>query len=319
MEIKSLFRDGSKFSNFFLDLTTDLASCWGEFVLITLIAWTFSGFIVLALRYFADVVIWFILMSTIIAGFALSCFMAAKLGSCRDTLRIIYGSGMVIAMLMTGFFILLVFAVRKKIKLVIELFKEAGKAIGDVPTLLAQPFLVQYKKLSGVVHLCRHQSCEESSKSSKLIFQTFITVLLTTLLFAYFVIVIESAGKPGMESFVNADTKNRVTQVGFEKDTTIFVTRFFNIFAFVWFLSFVFSCQDFVVAGAVSQWFFSRTKSNLKSLLFTSFLHLFRYHLGSVSFGSLIMATIRMFTLAAAETSVRKAIRKAWKICSRKF
>lgn len=38
---------------------------------------------------------------------------------------------------------LIIFALRKRINLVIELFKEAGKAVSDMPILLFEPVLVK--------------------------------------------------------------------------------------------------------------------------------------------------------------------------------
>jgi hypothetical protein len=71
-------------------------------------------------------------------------------------------------------------------------------------------------------------------------------------------------------------------------------TRWINFFAFLWFTQFLFGCQDFVIAGSVSKWFFTRNKGKLGWPIAISFGHLIRYHLGSVCFGSLLIAITQM-------------------------
>jgi solute carrier family 44 (choline transporter-like protein), member 1 len=77
------------------------------------------------------------------------------------------------------------------------------------------------------------------------------------------------------------------------KDGVISATRWVNLFAFLWFIQFIYGCQDFIIAGAVSKWFFTRNKSKLNLPIVTTFAHLIRYHLGSISFGSILIAAVQ--------------------------
>jgi solute carrier family 44 (choline transporter-like protein), member 1 len=70
-------------------------------------------------------------------------------------------------------------------------------------------------------------------------------------------------------------------------------TRWINILAFLWFVQFLFGCQDFVIAGSVSKWFFTRNKTKISFPVIVSFGHLIRYHLGSICFGSLLIAIVQ--------------------------
>lgn len=79
------------------------------------------------------------------------------------------------------------------------------------------------------------------------------------------------------------------------KDSVIKVTRWVNLFAMFWFTNFLFGCQDFIIAGAVSKWFFTRNKSKLNFPALISFGHLIRFHLGSICMGSTIIAVIQFF------------------------
>ena len=97
-------------------------------------------------------------------------------------------------------------------------------------------------------------------------------------------------------------------KVVYNKDHAKSVTRWINFFAFLWFIQFLFGCQDFVISGAVSKWFFTRNKSKLSMPMMRSFGHLIRYHLGSICFGSLIIAIIQFirFICRLVEVSERQ-------------
>jgi solute carrier family 44 (choline transporter-like protein), member 1 len=142
---------------------------------------------------------------------------------------------------------------RKRVQLVIQLFKEASCALVNVPTLLIQPIW------------------------------TLITLVMTSVLFVYFVMVIESSGKLG------------ITETGtikFIQDKAMMTTRWVNFVAFLWFTQFIIGCQHFVIAGAVSQWYFAKTKTKLDSPVKRSVSHLMRFHLGSICLGSILITIV---------------------------
>lgn len=87
---------------------------------------------------------------------------------------------------------------------------------------------------------------------------------------------------------------NKFQQISYVKDNVMSATRWVNFFAFLWFTQFLYGCQDFIIAGSVSKWFFTRNKNKLSLPILMSFGHLIRYHLGSVSLGSILIATIQL-------------------------
>lgn len=113
-------------------------------------------------------------------------------------------------------------------------------------------------------------------------------------MFFLFELIIESSGK--------AEILHPSNAVIFAKDATIVTTRIFNILAVFYFTLFIISCQDFVVAGAVTRWFFTRSRSSLRLTVFKSFWQLVRYHLGSISFGTLIVLIVRILRTNISET-----------------
>merc|ERR1712227_1062690 len=55
-----------------------------------------------------------------------------------------------------------------------------------------------------------------------------------------------------------------------------------------------------VIAGAVAGWYFTRDKSDLKLPILGSFKRLVIYHLGTVAFGSFIIALVQLVRMILA-------------------
>lgn len=143
----SLFQLNSTLSSSYQSISSDLGKCWSELLLVILVASFFSALVIFSLRWFAGVIVWSILISTILFGFILACFFAFKVATSRyANERTIYVFAMTFSAVIAMFFTCIIFIVRHKIKLVIQLFKEASKVVADVPLILLQPFAVRYSK-----------------------------------------------------------------------------------------------------------------------------------------------------------------------------
>jgi len=71
--------------------------------------------------------------------------------------------------------------------------------------------------------------------------------------------------------------------------------QLYNIFGVTWLLFMVSAFNEMVMAGAFASWYFTRDKSKLRKLpLLSSFGRTLFYHLGTLAFGSLIIAIIRV-------------------------
>eukprot|EP00299_Pterocystis_sp_00344_P017473 c8748_g1_i1.p1 GENE.c8748_g1_i1~~c8748_g1_i1.p1 ORF type:complete len:581 (-),score=121.13 c8748_g1_i1:23-1606(-) len=83
----------------------------------------------------------------------------------------------------------------------------------------------------------------------------------------------------------------------------------FHVFALIWNLLFIVAVQDTTVAGSVATWYYTRDKANLQSPISRSLFQTLRYNLGSVAFGSLIVAIVKILTILfeAAKKSSEKA------------
>lgn len=253
-------------SSFLQDVSQDLFMSWYWILTSSCIAVALSVLLLILFRYAIKYVIWFIL-STVIVVLIVGTFLALSIyfdlqkhsGSEKTSyILLITGIGMGVLALVFSF---LVCCFRKRIQLVIKLFEEATKALADMPLLFLEPFL------------------------------TFLAIGLSCVCFVSLAIMINSAGKA--ENLGSDD----VPKVRFVRDYGMIVAQVVNLIAFIWFASFVNGCQNFIIAGTVSQWFFARTKSQIKSPINKSFKNLLRFHIGSVCLGSVILTAIKILRI----------------------
>jgi len=96
---------------------------------------------------------------------------------------------------------------------------------------------------------------------------------------------------------------------GYQPSDTVRAMQFYHIFGMFWCTGFILAMGEMVVAGAIASWYFSEppekkppSRPVLKSLKRTC-----RYHLGSLAFGSLIIAIVQMirFMLKYAEKQLK--------------
>ena len=71
----------------------------------------------------------------------------------------------------------------------------------------------------------------------------------------------------------------------------------YNIFGFLWTYAFVSGFGFLVIAGTVCRWYFEADKKRLTAPLLKSMTTSIRYHLGSVAFGSLILAIVQLIRI----------------------
>ncbi|XP_022907847.2 choline transporter-like protein 1 [Onthophagus taurus] len=263
-------------NDFFQEAAEDLGNNWKEILYLCLIGLVFSLVLVLLLRFFVGFLVW-----TVVIGVALASIIgtinlwilysqidndinnkSAQLVSIvESTNKWSILSFAIIVTIITVCVVVLIIALRNRIKLVVQLFKEAGKAIASMPLLLLQPFL------------------------------TLFSLAVVMISWLYLALWIQSAGHL---------TYIRQNFFVYLADTPMKIARFWNFFLMLWMCQFVIGCQHMVLAGAVSTWYFTRNKSNLGDPILYSHYNLMKYHLGSISFGSLLIATIMFVRLLLA-------------------
>lgn len=208
----------------------------------------------------------FLSIALIIVGFAVSGWML--LSSVRDddtdtTRNMKRWTG--IALLVVAGALLLLFAFMfKRILLAVRCVQLASRCVADVPTLVFTP-LVLVPLVLGI---------------------TALWMLTAVYLF--------SVGE------IKTDTSYSSLPVGVvrtvELNDSIRHALWFQLFVFFWSTQFVVALGELVIAGAAGRWYFSEMVNGRRAItrpLADSFVTSLRYHVGTVAFGSLLIAIIK--------------------------
>lgn len=93
-------------------------------------------------------------------------------------------------------------------------------------------------------------------------------------------------------------------------DTTTRYVFLYFLFGLFWISAFIIGCAQFIIAAACSTWYFSHGGDTQqgKASLKLGFKWIFKYHLGSIAFGSLIIAIVQ-FIRAIFEYYRRTALK----------
>ncbi|XP_063598067.1 choline transporter-like protein 1 [Penaeus indicus] len=234
---------GTSGTDFFKNVGRDLRSSWREIIYMCLVALGLSIVVTAMLRFLAPVIVWITVVLIIVSSVAVTVFLWVSWHSRKqavqrtenssgnnngtlseyekDILRRSVTNFLIMAIVSTIFTVLtimLLIAMRKRIKLVIVLFKEAGKAIAAMPMILMQP-----------VWTC-------------------LWLVLVCLLGVIGVLLIESSGDPKLYQGT----------VLFVKSSLIASLRWYHLFALLWITQFLVACQHVTIAGSISQWYFTR-------------------------------------------------------------
>ncbi|XP_022247260.1 choline transporter-like protein 2 [Limulus polyphemus] len=171
--------------------------------------------------------------------------------------------------------LLLLIFLRKRILIAIALIKEGSRAVGTMVSSL------------------------------------FFPIIPYIFMFALFVfwgsvsLYIASAGQPSFRTVSNTSTEkcdpHTVTDQAmciftkFEGDPNLFRAQIYNLFGLFWGMFFIVGVGQVSLAGAFASYYWTFKKSDVPSFAVgKGFWRCTRYHLGSVAFGSLIIAIVRM-------------------------
>ena len=208
----------------------------------------------------------------------------------------------IVATIVTSIILLILLAVRKSLCLVVNIFHEASLAIVSMPLILFEPI----KTLFAYTYICVY-----------------------FFIIGAYIITIQSPV---------VDERGFVS---YEEKTGVSIVALFcvHLFGCLWLLEFISGCQQIILAGTVSKWFFSREeerkqKKRMSTASFVCDLKVspsFRatadlafYHLGTVALGSLIIAIVRFMRifleymqrqLQGSETKLAQDLMKALKCC----
>ncbi|KAJ3083414.1 hypothetical protein HK102_001080 [Quaeritorhiza haematococci] len=169
-------------------------------------------------------------------------------------------AALIIVGIVAGVLLLITVAMGKRISIAIQIIKEATKAVAAVPSIIFLPIFTW------------------AAIAALFLYFLWIMVYILT---PKTTVVIEAFGL-----FSINDQRNSIYLI------------FYHIFGFLWGWAFLSGLGNVIMAGAFGVWYWTLDKRNVPALpLVISIWRAFRYHLGSVALGSLLLALVRMVRL----------------------
>lgn len=166
--------------------------------------------------------------------------------------------------------LLLIIFLRSRVGLMVTLFKEAGFMVMRMIAILFTPIVLALFLLAWAALWC------------------FVSGFIYT------------AGTPADLKFtrVYADdavpTGAEITMVTFNDHEYIIWVWLYHLFGLYWGTEFLLACHEMAIAGAFCQFYWTRDKRKVSFPVLRGIWWVFRYHLGTVAFGSCIIAIIQL-------------------------
>ncbi|GFS69730.1 choline transporter-like protein 4 [Nephila pilipes] len=185
----------------------------------------------------------------------------------------------------TILFLIIIF-LRKRIVIAIALIKQASRSVGTMPSTLLFPIIPYLLMLLFIVFWCAVALYIASSGK------------------ASFVVADAPAGsKVKNGTMCNPKKYTDATGAGIKclfhtygLKNNIYTSQFYNLFGLFWALFFIVGLGQVSLSGAFASYYWTRDKKkDIPSFAIGGgFYRCIRYHLGSIAFGSVLLATCRM-------------------------
>lgn len=238
---------------------SDIIRCWSCILIVLSIACGLSVAYLILLRYCAELIIWASILCTaaMIITFAVYIGLIAEENYSDESEKKTYNALKVTSILMYCsvilFAVIIVFLFRR-IHLAIAVVKSGAIFMKDMPMVLMVPLVIYFL------------SC------------AFFVYWILALVFIY------SSGELDK-------TSSAIASISWDTQTRN--AFFFEFFAIFWVNSFKIALSQFIVAGTVCFWYFSRDSSSVSAVFSVSY-YAVRYHLGTLALGSLILSCVKI-------------------------
>ena len=197
--------------------------------------------------------------------------------------------------------ILLLFLILiKRLRLAIQLIREASKAVTSVFLTLIFPIIpltlevlaLVYFVATGVYLSCSGNAIFQSANSTNSSVSCNPSTANTTLCYFY---------KYG---FDNSTTLNMIMYYLAQYQ---WIPQLYNLFMLYWVQAFIIGFNQMVLAGSFGIWYWSQSKSSC--ILFTSIKDTLVFHLGSVAFGAFLIAIVKLirYLISFVEKRLKRA------------
>ncbi|KAL1505597.1 hypothetical protein ABEB36_005126 [Hypothenemus hampei] len=284
-------------------IIADVVTSWWKIVIGIGFALVACIIYILMLRWIAGVMVWISIAGVVAAlaaatYFSYDAWQTWKNQYIEDSLtrsktnRDIFLAIFIIVVIVLVIVLLILLVLRKRIALAIALIKEGSKAVSSVTSVLFFPIFPWILQIGVVAYaIC-------------------VGVYLATTgepLYYYKYISDECSKQTGWINNTQCFPSNFSTSgysdcldatcrfVGMANEAYYPYLQAFNVFGFFWLAFFVSALGQMTLAQVFAQWYWTMRKRNLPFFAVTSaFYRTIRYHLGTLAFGSLIIAICRM-------------------------
>eukprot|EP00002_Diphylleia_rotans_P014563 TRINITY_DN283_c0_g1_i11.p1 TRINITY_DN283_c0_g1~~TRINITY_DN283_c0_g1_i11.p1 ORF type:complete len:642 (-),score=116.12 TRINITY_DN283_c0_g1_i11:700-2625(-) len=246
----------------------DFVRVWWIFPVAGAVA-VFMGFgWLFVLRLFAGVLVWVTIIAVGIGLALLTRFLYSEAEQAnsdassgdtinenkKDNAKLLEYAAIAITVLDIALIVILIF-MRKRIQIAIGIIKEASKALASMPTIIFFP-VVPFAMLLVL-----------------LIYWIYVALYLVT-------IKIDETGKTVEE--VEAEQQQ------------VQGMQLYHFFGLLWTVNTIIAITQCSIAGAIASWYWTLDKSKASPMpIIPAFIRVFRYHLGSMIFGALIIAIVQ--------------------------
>ncbi|CAG9865298.1 unnamed protein product [Phyllotreta striolata] len=223
-------------------------------------------------------------------------------GTSLKTKRDLWLGGLIIISIVLGIILLVMIFLRSRISLAIALIKEGSKAVSSVTASLCFP-IVPWILQFGVIAYAIAVGIYLASSGRPMYKTRYVDDLCSARInIADNVECDPKSWQQMVQSHTDFATycpKANCKFIRMNNDLLYPYLQAYNIFGFFWLAFFVSALGQMVLAAIFAQWYWTFNKATLPFFAVTSaFLRTLRYHIGTLAFGSLIIAVCRMIRVA---------------------
>jgi hypothetical protein len=241
----------------------DLATAWYIFLIMGGISLVLCLIYIILLRCFAKPMLYisFVLIFVLLLGGGFYVYYSAE-DYQGHTISVMRGMG-ILLWILTGIYALILLCCCSRIRLGVAIMEAASDFVRSTPQIFTVPFMFFF------------------------IIGGWVVFWVVSAIYVF------SVGDPVKRADLPlADIK--------WDDTTRYVW-IYHLFGLFWISAFIIGCAQFIIAAVTCVWYFSQGGSSddkARASLRIGFRWIFRYHMGSIAFGALIIAIMQMLKIA---------------------
>ncbi|KAK3087196.1 hypothetical protein FSP39_002993 [Pinctada imbricata] len=330
----------------------DVVTAWWMILIGLVLSMIFAFIWIVIMRWIAGIMVWFTIFAFIgLFGFAAAWsfyqymdvkgssdsfyiqFVVLQMNLSKEKLYLAFG---IIAAVILAIALLILLILCGRIRIAISLIKEGSKAIGNMMfTLLFPifPFVLQILVIGSWLTIAvflastgRNQSFDVNKNNSEYYNATSGTWNFDSIKSSTSQFFGEACDASSSVAGNTTASNEFCTFLKSQEENFTFYTQIYALFMLFWLVNFVVALGQMTLAGAFASyyWAFNKPKDIPAFPLLGSFWRCFRYHLGSLAFGSLIIAIVQIIRvmleyvdhkLKGSENAVAKFFLKCLKCC----